>query len=195
MGGRRRGSGPMAPDPRPPNRPPRTHSALSGRLWTVTERGLGVQALLLSLVKPLGPSAAPSPHPCTQTPELGPPKWARDPRILPTPRACHPVTAHRSPARGEGRGGVGRGGAGRARGGPTHLGKLGDAPGPVRGRAAVGGSPAPRPGLLHGPQGARLQGPQERRLQRAGEEGWCPGGRASERPSEAAKLFHPTNAA
>lgn len=67
-------------------------------------------------------------------------------------------------------------------GGPTHLGQLGDAPGPVRGRAAVGGSPAPRPGLLHGPQGARLQGPQERRLQRVGEESWCPGGRASERP-------------
>lgn len=54
-------------------------------------------------------------------------------------------------------------------GGETHLGKLGDAPGSVRGRAAVRGPPAPRPGLLHGAQGAQLRAPRERRLQRAKE--------------------------
>lgn len=52
-------------------------------------------------------------------------------------------------------------------GGETHLGKLGDAPGSVGGRAAVRGPPAPRPGLLHGAQGAQLRAPRERRLQRA----------------------------
>lgn len=51
---------------------------------------------------------------------------------------------------------------------PTHLGKLGDAPGPLRGRAAVGGPPAPGPCLLHGPQGGWLPAWMERRLQRAG---------------------------
>lgn len=58
-------------------------------------------------------------------------------------------------------------GAPMGEGGETHLGELGDAPGSVRGRAAVRGPPAPCPSLLHGPQGAQLQASRERRLQRA----------------------------
>lgn len=50
----------------------------------------------------------------------------------------------------------------------THLGKLGNAPGPVRCRPTVGGPSGPGPSPLHGPQRAQFQAPR-RRLGRAGE--------------------------
>lgn len=51
---------------------------------------------------------------------------------------------------------------------PTHLGKLGNAPGPVRCRPTVGSPSGPGPSPLHGPQRAQFQSPR-RRLGRAGE--------------------------
>lgn len=51
---------------------------------------------------------------------------------------------------------------------PTHLGKLGNAPGPVRCGPTVGGPSGPGPSPLHGPQRAQFQAPR-RRLGRAGE--------------------------
>ena len=136
------------------------------------------------------PPQAPWPHSRAHTPEPGE-GWGPPPRKLgihgpeappPTqgPPPHIPVTA---PSPGAD---------------PTHLGKLGDAPGPLRGWAAVGGPPAPGPRPLHGPQGGRLPAPSERRLQRAGQGGLAPKAGAQPRSTGQrlpSALWHPASPA
>lgn len=130
-----------------------------------------------------GQATKPPPHLCPHTHSSA---WAREgrhrnrssPQLLPSPRTCHPVATYQSTP---------------PEGSPTHLGKLGDAPGPVSGRAAVGGPPAPGPSLLHGPQDAQLQAPRERRLQRTGEKGWFLDNQGTVSPLEDSELLRLTN--
>lgn len=90
------------------------------------------------------------------------------PRFSPIPGSSHPTTTFQNTQDRH----------------PTHLGKLGNAPGPVRRRPTVGGPSGPGSSPLHGPQRAQFQAPQ-RRLGRTGERlvfrqlaegpvrGWC----------------------
>lgn len=171
----------LNPIPKSPP-PPQAHTALLGKLWQSTV--LRVQTCyfpaggLGQATQPLRPhlicanAHMPEPGSGREDTEIGPPHSSSPP---PGPATQSPPT--RAP---------------RGEGGETHLGKLGDAPGSVRGRPAVRGPPAPCPSLLHGPQGAQLR-PHGREGCKGQGRGLVPRRSSPVLPLDASQLFHWTN--